>query len=695
MLRQEKTKEKLFMIITKNAAQKLTVAFVAAAMLLTLSFAPVAKAATDAELQAQITALLAQIAALQGGGSSSSTSYTFTRDLTMGSTGDDVKQLQMFLNNNGYAVAASGVGSKGMETMYFGGLTQAAVSKYQAAKGIAPTAGYFGPKTRAAVNAQMPPGDDDDDADDDADDDDMDDDADDDANDDGDLSGDSGSVESYESTSGYNSEEVGEDEADVIVAGVDIENGDGSDIEITAVRLVFDEGTAGADFDNYASEVSIWLDDEEVGRVDGDEFTDDNNWTKTISLNGAVLDMEETGSLLVAVTGVSNLDTNDAGDTWTIDFTSVRFKDAEGSSISEDPTVAAVTFSFESFANAADTELKITEGGDDAEEINDAHLVNIHATDTTDDIELVAFNVEIEGDSDINIDALPVTLTSVTATGDDPDDLISTLYLYADGEKIGSEALLTTDANAETEVVLFDDLDFDIEAGADVDFVVKGKFYSDLAANAGDLDIGDTIQATFGETETDLATFEVEDESGEELGDADKIGTITGGTHELRDVLPIVTLVSTTAVKTEGAGIAGQAGDVGTFTFLFDVTAVDGNIFIDETAPDGTGGATESDLTITTEANATVLGTIQTVSGAANGLAENVTNSLRVDQDETNRFQITVDIRDGATDLVDGFFDVALVNILYALTDVDGDLLYASNMGDRFQTGQLFLNDAE
>ena len=40
------------------------------------------------------------------------------------------------------------------ETLFFGALTRAAVAKYQQAKDITPPVGYFGPKTRAAVNAE-------------------------------------------------------------------------------------------------------------------------------------------------------------------------------------------------------------------------------------------------------------------------------------------------------------------------------------------------------------------------------------------------------------------------------------------------------------------------------------------------------------------------------------------------------------
>jgi len=78
---------------------------------------------------------------------------SFTRDLQVGSTGDDVKVLQQWLNANGYQVAASGPGSPGNETTYFGVATQAALAKFQAANGITPSAGYLGPKTRAAIQA--------------------------------------------------------------------------------------------------------------------------------------------------------------------------------------------------------------------------------------------------------------------------------------------------------------------------------------------------------------------------------------------------------------------------------------------------------------------------------------------------------------------------------------------------------------
>lgn len=117
------------------------------------AFIPVAaNAQTTSSLQAQIAALLAQIQQLQGqlntqSGTSgtTTTSYSFTKDLTLGSRGADVTALQNMLISAGDLSASA--------TGYFGALTKAALIKYQAAKGISPTSGYFGPKSRAFVNS--------------------------------------------------------------------------------------------------------------------------------------------------------------------------------------------------------------------------------------------------------------------------------------------------------------------------------------------------------------------------------------------------------------------------------------------------------------------------------------------------------------------------------------------------------------
>jgi hypothetical protein len=110
-----------------------------------------------ASFDADTSTLASVRAALQGTTAGSVTSaavHVFEADLTTGSLlGSEVKALQQYLNAHGYTIAASGTGSIGNETTTFGPLTKAALVKYQKAKGITPAVGYFGPLTRAAVNA--------------------------------------------------------------------------------------------------------------------------------------------------------------------------------------------------------------------------------------------------------------------------------------------------------------------------------------------------------------------------------------------------------------------------------------------------------------------------------------------------------------------------------------------------------------
>ncbi|OGF51489.1 hypothetical protein A3I27_03875 [Candidatus Giovannonibacteria bacterium RIFCSPLOWO2_02_FULL_43_11b] len=82
----------------------------------------------------------------------------FTRSLKQGLTGADVRCLQQYLNSTAFKVAASGAGSPGGETTYFGPATKSAIAKWQAANGVAPAAGLFGPLSQAKYNSLVASG---------------------------------------------------------------------------------------------------------------------------------------------------------------------------------------------------------------------------------------------------------------------------------------------------------------------------------------------------------------------------------------------------------------------------------------------------------------------------------------------------------------------------------------------------------
>jgi len=86
--------------------------------------------------------------------SAASAPMTFSRNLSKGATGADVKQLQQLLNSctdTQLSSAAGTAGSAGFETMYFGPATVNAVKAYQTKNGIAPVLGNFFALTRAAA----------------------------------------------------------------------------------------------------------------------------------------------------------------------------------------------------------------------------------------------------------------------------------------------------------------------------------------------------------------------------------------------------------------------------------------------------------------------------------------------------------------------------------------------------------------
>ena len=100
------------------------------------------------ELKRQIAKLQLQIAASKTYQNNPSCSL-FEKDLYYGITSDEVKCLQQFLANLGKEIYP-----EGLITGYYGPLTQTAVKRYQAMKGII-TTGYFGPLTRAQANQEL------------------------------------------------------------------------------------------------------------------------------------------------------------------------------------------------------------------------------------------------------------------------------------------------------------------------------------------------------------------------------------------------------------------------------------------------------------------------------------------------------------------------------------------------------------
>ena len=160
------TKVKILNMSKALATKNVAAVLLAVAMVFgfAFAFATPAKADATSDLQAQVTALLAQIQALQGTTSSNAAcvNFTFTSNLAKGKTSAEVMQIQKFLNQwADTTVSTSGAGSKGNETSYFGAATKSAVIKFQnkyAADILTPNGfsagnGNWYASTRAKANA--------------------------------------------------------------------------------------------------------------------------------------------------------------------------------------------------------------------------------------------------------------------------------------------------------------------------------------------------------------------------------------------------------------------------------------------------------------------------------------------------------------------------------------------------------------
>lgn len=84
-----------------------------------------------------------------------STSLAFSRDISVGISGDDVLTLQRYLNATvATRIATTGAGSPGSESNYFGNLTSVALKVFQQNNGLSPT-GVVDAATRTVLNTKI------------------------------------------------------------------------------------------------------------------------------------------------------------------------------------------------------------------------------------------------------------------------------------------------------------------------------------------------------------------------------------------------------------------------------------------------------------------------------------------------------------------------------------------------------------
>ena len=504
----------------------------------------------------------------------------------------------------------------------------------------------------------------------------------------GPLEGGAGDI-TVSALSTYGNEEVGEGDEDVPVLAFEVEADDSSDVELTSVKveLAQQNGADSLDLTDYASDVSVWMDGDEVGRADADEFSENSDvYTKSISLDGAIVRAGDTNKFSVAISALSNLDSGDIdSDDFSVGVSSIRFEDGDGVSTTESLTLdiednviddtLEEAFDFASFATASNVELKVALNNDD-DSINLAHVVDIDDTDDTDEVEILSFTIEADGDSDLNIQEIPATITTTGET--DEAVLVSNAQLWLDGESIANDTVPTGGA------VVFEDLDVDINAGDMAEF----KITVDIQDTTGAADNGDTVQASV--TTGNADDIVAEDESGERVVDADASGSAVGEASAVYDAGIMVEFVSASAEKTFVAD-ATTEDDQGTFKITFDVTAFDGDMRIDNSSEvaDANAAGQGVEFSEVDTAGTPVLGSDILESSTVD--SEDTANTFEVDEDTTRRFTLTVLYSADSTP-TDGSVYVKVDGINWGTaTDDTNANYYEFDLGD-YKTDYLFLN---
>jgi len=608
--------------MAKTFASKASIAFVAAAMLFSM-IAPAAQAQSSEDMQKMISDLMAQIASLQSkvGTGASASGYTFTRDLKIGSTGADVKALQMFLNGDADTrVAATGAGSAGMETETYGPATAAAVSKFQVkyradilapANLVNPT-GFFGASTRAKANAlsvkttPTTPGTDDEDED-------TTDEEDEDTNN-GELGGEA-SLDNFEVDSAADDTvEEGSTDSEIGMFTVEFADGDAS-ISRLDVALTKSTGDAWDAFET----ISLWVDGEMVAEADASAKNDylgdeDDGIIRFSGLDIVAMEDEEV-EITVGATMQDNLDSAELG-TWTVGADSLRFFDADGVATTETGSlITSDTDTFTVEVAGADDEIIVKTSS------NDPDATTLQLEDDSKSDEYTVFTFDIDTDDSTNDIELTEVVVTVAVSSTTYNNIVDDAELVIAGVTI--DDVTVTNGTTGTATLTFDvDNDVVIEAGDRVAADLNLTFKSLSVALEGT-----TVEA-------DIVSGAVD---GEGADDVSSTGAASGDTHTLRTQGISVTPDTDSAVVTTGDN---ATDDYATYKIAVEVTAFEQDVFI------STNPATSTTWSLVNGAGASVVAGSRSVT--LTSTADENAGYFEINEGETETITVTVTYTAGA-----------------------------------------------
>ena len=402
---------------------------------------PMAGAVTIAELQAQINALMAQLASLQGS-SSASTAASITSDLTIGSTGAQVSALQSALVSQGHLVMPSGVAMG-----YFGSLTKAAVQKWQAANGV-PSTGYFGPLSRAKYNTS--------------------------AGATGTVPGTTvgstagittpgaeGTITVTKNPNPASGTKLYEADGKRAVLGIKIE-AKGSDMKIERVKVDMDHvtGTTLADqnfYNKIATKIYVMDGSTVLASSDLSSSTvvkDGTDYFITLAGFSFIVPKDTTKVLDIAVDGRSTWDSDYDTETWSLGVQADGVRSLSGAGINQYGPSTAFNNTFTTEGDLAESATLTASTASDSPQDNDLVCTASSTEDECDRVTLFKMNLKAEKD-DVLLTDITVNLQKLGAGSAST----SAAYLYDGNTLVGSATSLNF--NAQNSVV-FTDIDYKV-----------------------------------------------------------------------------------------------------------------------------------------------------------------------------------------------------------------------------------------
>lgn len=605
------------------------------------SLAPIAKAQTSlTDLQAQVQALIAQLTALQSG-SQATASMTFTRDLTIGSSGADVTALQNWLITRGHSIPAGATG-------YFGAQTRTALAAYQSANGIVPAAGYFGPVTRAKVVATggttTPKPDDSG------------------SNSSG-LKGGEASLERLRVNDGEDSDLEEGGTAEIAEIQFNVKDGD---VRLNRLDLTFVPEAGNSEDEPWKAfdTVRLLADGKEIAEADvsdeDDWLDEDEPYVFRFANIAHVIRENKTAKITVEIEAQNGVVDSGTSDSWTlyVDTNGIRAVDSEG--IQQYIGNASQTVSFDLVEEGDGEELTVRTSSEDP----NASTLAVEDDKRSTWYTVFAFDLEAE-ENDIELDRLPIDFTTGTS---DADDVIDDVRLKIDGKTFDDFDWNGSGTFAST---TFDiDRDATIDEGDRIEVTVEVRF---KAANGVNYAPGETIQAS-------VRGENIKAEGADDLvGD----GNATGDTHTLQISGINVERTNRSAVATSADG---ADNDYATYTIEVDVTAFEQDVFIPQSAVDAFSYQIEkaSDGTIVAAATAT--------SSSLSSNASTQGNYYRVSEGQTKKFTFTATFNPLDTDESQSY-RMQLLGINFAGSATTPDQAWAAYPQGVYETQPVYIND--